>query len=492
MSDEQKEFTLTDFRAASMLLARAGLAAQTGKTFGGDRDTDKALGYKPSLGFEDYNRRFRRNPVARRIVTAFPAATWRGHGELIEDEDPNVLTSFEEAWFELDNRLKIWATFKRADVLAGLGEYAIILLGAPGKLEEPLPTNLKPADLVYLQPWSQNSAPIERYDEDPASPRFGLPEFYTLKPKVAVGAKKPTSTAQVDRRVHWSRVIHIADGFLEDSVLGAPRLENVWNRLDDLEKIVGGGSEATWMNAHRGYHFDVDPEMKFSSAEAQEKAITDMKEQVDEFVHGMRRALRTRGVKVNPLGADVPAFDSNVDSVLKLISAGCEIPIRILLGSERGELASTEDRENWADRVDDRRSELCGPFFVSQFVDRMIAHGVLPEPDIYEIRWPMREPSEKEKAEIALLLATVNEKAGETVVTANEIRDRTLGLEPLDTLEDFNAQDEEVTVDDEEGSDEDDQALRAASGKRGLWLVKRKERNTPVSTEQPMPKSVAS
>jgi hypothetical protein len=419
-----------EFRSLrSILTARAELSSAAGKTFGGERNVDEALGYKAALEVEDYRNRYKRNPIAARVIEAFPRGTWRGAGELIEDEDPNKITDFEHEWGLFATRLKVWPTLLRADILAGLGRYAIVLLGAPGVLSSPLKKSLRSTDIAYLATYAEDNAKILEFEKDLGNPRFGRPIFYEISKMVPEATG--TLAAEAKSKVHWSRVIHVADGMLEDNVYGQPRLERVWNRLDDLDKIVGAGAEAFWLRAHQGYQFDLDKEMELTAAAEQ-----DLKDEVDEFINGLRRAVRTRGMKLTTLGSDVATFDRNVESVIGQIAAGTGIPQRILMGSERGQLASQQDRVNWAERVQDRRVEYAGPLVVGQLVDRLIEHGALPTPTEYDIRWPaIFDLSDEEKATIGVKWAEINSKMKKTVILPNEFRDRLWGWSPITDAE---------------------------------------------------------
>ena len=93
-----------------------------------------------------------------------------------------------------------------------------------------------------------------------------------------------------------------------------------------------------------------------------------------------------------------------VDTELKLISGASNIPVRILTGSERGELASSQDENNWNHRVDERRLDFAEPLILRAFIDRLIDFGILPRPKngLYTVTWPDLDAlSEKEQAEIA-------------------------------------------------------------------------------------------
>lgn len=368
-------------RAASSIIDRMRAVGLAGVTFGGNRDIFEACGYERRLLLKQYRARYNRGDMASRIVEAYPESTWRGTGQdaVYDDESPDVETPFERAWNDLNKRLRIWSVLYRADVLAGLGHYAVILIGAPGDMGSPLPPVLKADDVKYLVPYAQEDAPITRWVEKTDDARFGQPEQYQLRRTSQLSYSSEFMRAPMagllSRPVHWSRVIHICEGMLDDEVFGKPRLERVWNRLDDLDKVVGAGSESFWQRAHQGVQFNVDKEIEFDPEEADE-----LNRNIREFIHTQTRAIKTRGVDMNVMGSDVADFSKNVASLVSLISATTKIPQRLLLGSERGELASTTDRDTWVERVQDRRTRLAEPFMLRALVDRFIQHGIMPRP----------------------------------------------------------------------------------------------------------------
>jgi len=407
---------------------RQKLASLASITFNGTRDLFEALGYKRTLQAVDFVQRYRRGGLAKRVVEALPKETWRAGAELVENEDPETVTPFEEAWNELEERLHIWSTFLRADIMAGQGRYAVILIGAPGQMETPMPTKLSADKLFYLTPFGEDDAAVTRLEADPENPRFGCPTEYSIKRISGVTSDgKSADTAQ--KKVHWTRVLHVADGLCSDRVYGESRLEAVWNYFDDLEKVVGGGSEAFWLRVHQGFHFNLDPDLTLDPA-----TKDDLKAKAEEFANGMRRYIATKGMDVEAFGSDVSNFAAQVDSLVTLIAGTTEIPKRILMGSERGELASTQDRTNWNDRITDRRNSFAGPQVVRPFVKLLQDVGILPTTaeDHYDIRWPeIQFMSEDEQATVAGKWAGLNGPAGGIVVTPAEIRDRILGLPPL-------------------------------------------------------------
>jgi hypothetical protein len=413
---------------AEALSFRSKLANISGQMFGGKRDLYKALGYKRDLTVEDFRAEYKRNAVANRIVKAAPLATWRGGAEVIEDMNPEIITAFEQAFITFDRRLNVIDRLRRADVLAGIGRYAILVIGAPGELETPLLKVNGPDDIKYLQPYAEDDAKIASYEVDAKSPRYGLPLFYNLQ-RATIDASGRTQRATTGVKVHYTRVQHVSDGLLDDNIFGEPRLECVFNRLMDLEKVVGGGAEAFWRRADRGMQVDLDPTMDVS--EPQKAA---MKTQLEEYEHELRRILLTRGVKINELSSDVADFKSPVDAIMALISAGTGIPQRVLMGSEQGKLAAKQDRANWDNRVTDRQTDFAGPLVLRPFVQRMIEIGALPQPgdSDFAIRFSsITTMDDEQRAEIAKSWASLNTQAGETVVTGDEIRERVLDLPPL-------------------------------------------------------------
>jgi hypothetical protein len=422
MSTQHNVVSISKIRALTSLLARSALAKLTGKTFEGKRDVEEALGYVAELTPTDYYRRYRRGGIAKQIVRAFPEGTWRGQGELIEDDDPTVVTEFEKAWFALSDKLDLWPTFLQADVLAGLGEFSILMLIGPGgRIDQPLTGPISLDNLVRLQPIGPEDVDVKDWVTDISNPRFGQPFSYAVK-------RISANSAERSRVVHWSRCIHIADEVLDKWGIGTPRLEACWNNLDDLIKVVGGGSEAHWLRAHQGYQFDLDKETELAEGEEDE-----LQEQVDNFVNKMSRTIQTRGMKITSLGSDVASFEGNGAAVMAQICGTVKIPQRILMGSERGQLASEQDRINWTERVQDRRGHFGAPGVVMPFVRRMINLGVLPEPKKpTKVWWPqVFDLSDKDRADIAAKWAEINQKYRGIVVTDDEIRDLILGLKPL-------------------------------------------------------------
>ncbi len=370
-------------RRLSGLLQRANLSGLFGQVFGGKRDYYDVFGYDRQLDSTKMWEMYYRGGIAHRIIHAYPDAVWARPPQLYVQDQPDWNTS----WDKFAETIGLWQAIKKADILAGLGRYACILVGTTsGNLQSPM---RKGSTITYLQPYSEQNMAISEWERDPTNPRFGMPKFYTVYPNrnrnsIDVG-NSTTAPVASSFRVHASRVIHITRGSLESPVFGVPRYAPIWNYLYDLMKIVGSSAESYWMTAYQGLHVDVDSEMEMEEADAQ-----DLSDEVDEYQHGLRRVIRTRGTTVKTLGSKVADPRGAFDVVLTLISGSTGLPKRVLLGSESGQLASSQDKGNWAERVEEERENHAEPDIIRPIMHWLKDYGIFDTPDLtlVQVLWP--------------------------------------------------------------------------------------------------------
>jgi len=378
----------------SQLVGRAELAAKLGQQYGTDRNIYEALGYPLDIKYADYASRYLRQDIAKAIIDRPIKVTWQGDLEIIEADDDNE-TALEKDWVELRDRLHLKSQFTRLDKLTGIGEYGILLLGLDDvKKQEDFAMPVAPGKrkLMYTKPYSQGNTTISKWETYARNSRYGLPLEYTIEISNPGGESKPVI-------VHHSRILHITDEKLESDVKGTPRLEVVYNRLMDLEKLVGGSAEMFWRGARPGFQGKLDKDYTMTP-----DTKTDLQDQVDEYEHNLRRIFVSEGINLEALASQVSDPGDHVDVQFQMISAVTGIPKRILTGSERGELSSNQDKAEWLTFVKSRREEFAGPNIVRPFVDRCIGYKVLPEAkDKYNVTWQdLFAQSEQEKVEIGV------------------------------------------------------------------------------------------
>jgi hypothetical protein len=435
--------------AAMMQVLAESFASRLGMSYGTDRDLYESLGYKVTPEYVDYEAKAKRHEIGYALVHKPVDETWRMLPTISEAKGEE--TAFETAWTDLDDKLKVFEVLSRLDALARIGRYGILLMGFDDGADLGLEiTHAK--TLLYATPYSEATAKISEWERDAKNERFGLPTIYSVS--VDCGGTKQTM------RVHHSRVIHVAEGRLESNVYGTPALEPVLNRLKDLEMIAGGSAEMFWEGAFPGFSAEALP-----GATLDKQAKEALEDEFSTFIHKFRRVLRTQNMNVKSLAPQVSDPSPHIDKQIDLICAAAGIPKRILMGSERGELASTEDRNNWADTVMSRQKQHCEPNILRPFVDRLILYGALPTPqETYAVEWPdlkIQTPTDKAtvgKTHAEALAVYVSTPGADMVVAPSVFLERELGYtqDELDNNEEALGQRIEEDADGEAGQPDDD------------------------------------
>lgn len=436
-------FAAAAFRSLSSVMAQRGAFGLLhglpldGLSFNGRRDTYQAFGFPRWITPTQYNARYRRGGIAHRIVEVYPRATWGGGIDIVEDQDPKISTPFESACVDLFERLI--PIILRADKLANICQYSVILIGAPGELSSPLPRVRSIDDIPYFNSYGQNRARITKINTNPLDPLFGTPLEYTITIGTADYLSAMTSptwftgmTGQTEVVVHASRIIHVAEGCLEDNIYGQPRLEPVWNLLDSLDKVTHAGGEQAYRGSNPPTFIGLDPQAPITPG--QEEA---MDGELQQMIDGFQSYARLMGTNITVVPMKVPEIQKNAAAIMGQIGGTLSIPQRILAGSEMGHLASSQDEDNFDDQKDTRKKEFAAPL-AKQIVDRMVLCGAIPAPKNprYEIIWPSnKELTETERATVtqSITLANSNQvKAeGKPVLTSDEIREKIWEMDPL-------------------------------------------------------------
>jgi uncharacterized protein len=389
------------------------------------RDYDKECGYPTTadIRVDLLKERYDRDPIASRIVDYLSDECWKVQPSVFEDEDTETQTPFEEAWKKLSQGLQggslyqdeesspIWEYLNRLDRLCGIGSFGVLLLGFDDL--EPEETLTKPLrgfedasespesfpqketsgagkskeeiNLVFLRVFDESLVEISQYEQDMSNPRFGQPKMYRLtftNPNDVTkgGIGQPLATQQV----HWSRVIHVADNLNSSEIFGEPRMRPVWNRLLDLNKLYGGSAEMYWKGAFPGLSLNIDPKMGGDvgiDTDAIRGAMWN-------YTNSLQRWFALAGVSAQSLSPQVVDPTQQINVQIEAICVKLAIPIRIFKGSERGELASSQDANSWDSRLKHRQKTFITPRIIIPFVDRLIKAGVLPTPKGYSITWP--------------------------------------------------------------------------------------------------------
>lgn len=405
-----------------------------GYQYGDKRKVYKALGYpdEKDLDFEYFYNKYDRQDIARAIIDRPCDATWKGDLAVTEPDSNAQDSTLNKKWKELDDALGLKKRLNKVDKLCELGRFSILLLGLDDvkKTEDfKLPVNGK-RKLLYVKQVAESEVDIELWDEDPKSARYGLPLIY----KVHTGSIQSSGTVKAattathveDILIHYSRVLHYVTGNLTSEVFGVSKLKPIINRLVDLEKILGGDAEMFWRGARPGYTATAKDDYEMD--DTAEKALM---EEVDKYEHDLRRILLLKGIDMKALETQVADPLNHIDAQLQAISAQTGIPKRVLIGSERGELASTQDQDQWLSLIKTRQEEHAEPTIFRPFIDKLMEYGILPKVVDYNVMWEdVFAPSEKDKVELGKTRAESLKSYADSVL-ASEVLPPKLALKYL-------------------------------------------------------------
>jgi len=407
----------------------------------------KDFGYPEFLTFAQLYAMYQRNGLASAGISKTVGKTWQDNPALWENE-----TATESA-LEGDIRqrfadLRLWQRLMETDRRAMVGGYAgaILRFADSKRFQEPVdrvPGGLE--GLVEIIPAWSGQLRVSSWETDETSENYGQPTMFAFNEAELPDSTINNSTEARTRsfELHPDRVIlWSSDG----TVHAESALTAGYNDLLTMEKVSGAGGEGFWKNAKSAPILMTDKDTRLKDmADAmgvREDEVADaMNDQVEDWQKGFDRLLMLQGMKAETLGITLPQPQEFFNIALQGFAASLNIPLKILVGNQTGERASTEDAQEWAQTNMARRDNIVRPN-VLEFVNRLERVGILPERD-WTIGWTdLTESSASEKLERADKMADINQKAtsgalaGETIFTGPEIREA-VGYDPLPDSERF-------------------------------------------------------
>jgi len=424
------------------------------------------FGYPDRVEFETAFEAYNRYPLARAAVDKTVGKSWETNPLLQEyQRDGTKAGTQKETKPEADIRqrfgdLRIWQHLAECDRRSLVGAYSGLILRFADSQPFKAPVTRVPGGLdglVEVIPAWEGQLTVSEWDTDEASNTYGQPKMFQYA-ESAVGQQKQPRTFEI----HPDRVIIVSrDGTLN----GRSALEPGYNALLDMEKIRGGGGEGFWKNAKSGLSLEIEKDAKIEDMARVmgvpvQEVVDKIDEQVESFNKGFDKSLMMQGIKAVPIQVQLPSPEHFFAIALQSFAATFSCPLKILVGAQTGERASTEDSEEWARVNMARRTNELIPA-IMDFVNRLERFGILPQKD-WHLDWTdLTESSMGEKIDRADKMASVNQKmGGEIVFTGDDIRG-VVGMEPLSDAEKFRDDD----VEDEEaaaGLEPDDDPAQAA------------------------------
>lgn len=486
---------------------------------------------------QDYWDLYDRNPLANRAVEIWPKECWKLYPLVYETDDQDEATAFEDAWDALGNDLTpdakwfksergspIMQALMRLDILSGIGQFGIMVLGLDdgAPLSEPvkgikeensspvnyepekdaegkqvkdeqgrLKGNWKPPDpktdpaltvnakgqlvyklykltwnaeeedngkkagrtgrgndqramdttglgtpkgppgegdangrnpdsvegkaegeeeaftprfkLRYLRCFAEHQILITQFETNKTSDRYCMPLMYQVDFSDVKNQQGGIGLPSGTEMVHWTRVIHVAD-FWHTAASGTEtfavqRLRPLINDCLDAYKVSGIDAEGYYGSAYPGHQFVTHHELG-GDVDVDLDALRDAYENYKN--DSSQRAMLGRGGEWKPMAPTVAEPTAHWELHAKNIAVKQDIAWRIWMGSERGELASSQDEKQHVVKCKNRRDTHCTPSILQPFIGRSILLGLLPEPEQVIIEWPDEEGlGEVDKATVA-------------------------------------------------------------------------------------------
>lgn len=396
------------------------------------------FGYPTLVDFNLCYETYTRNSIAKAAVTKTVAKTWESHPLLQEKArdagKPKPETRREaliRQWFD---DLRFWQQLMECDRRALVGSYSgVILQMADGKnWDQPVGTVAGGLDgLVKVIPAWEGQLSVSQWDEDQASRTYGEPLMYSFQ-EAAVGQQQKPRSVMIhrDRVVIWS----------EDGTLNCrSALEAGINDLIDIEKVRGGGAEGFWKNAKSSPILETIPgasltQMATAMGVKPEDVVDKMNDQVEGWQQGFDKLLMLQGMTAKALAVTLPASPEQFYLIAVMgFAASFMIPMKILIGSQSGERASTEDAGEWARTNMARRMNIVIPAIMA-VIRRLERFNILPKRD-WHLDWAdLTAANDDQKIDRVTKMTTANktqsDATGERVYTVEEIR-AIDGKEPL-------------------------------------------------------------
>ena len=418
---------------AALLQARA----RGGQLYGGHGADQKRTcsawleyGFPQNVDFNMLYWLYRREGIAYGAVEKLLGRCWSDAPEVIEGDktdNKRKKTAWEIANGAVLNAPWLWHNFADADRRRLVGRWSGLLLHVADNGQWDQPVN-KPRGggthrIDKVTPAWQNSLQAKEWDKDITSPTYGevLVWSYTETEKGGFVGQQ--------RNIHRDRIFILGD--YKGDAIGF--LEPVYNAFVSLEKVTGGSGESFLKNAARQIAVNYEKDIDFGAmAKRYGVKVEELHAEVQKVARDLNAGndvlMLTQGASaVTPLVASVadpkPTFDVN----LQTVSAGVDIPSKILVGNQTGERASTEDDAYMNKRCQGRRDRHMAPE-VLEFTRHLMRIGVVSETSAQlTVMWgDLTLPTKTERLANAKLMSEINAQnmgTGGPVFTTDEIRE---------------------------------------------------------------------
>lgn len=407
--------------------------------FGGDTKHPNLYadyGYPLSLTFENYHQAWERNGLAKAGIERPIETCWQEFPRLVEFEGTHDKTPLEKEIAKAFENLQFWSNLSEADKYSRVGEYSGVIFRFRDnkKFDEPVDTVGGGLEgIAEIIPAWQGQLTADEFFQDVNQENYGQVSMYTFNESAVKTSNGKTQVRQM--RVHPDRV-HIWSR--NSTIWGVPALKAGWNDLLTCQKLIGAGGEGFWKNAKAAPVIEVEKDANLNQlATMLGSTIANLPDKLDEIIadyqKGFDKMLMLQGMKASPQSITMPDPKEFMNNALMSYAASLSIPLKILVGSQTGERASTEDAKEWNKTCNSRRTNFIRPN-IMRIVERLIKYKILPEKDWFLLWGDLTEATTAEKVGIAKSMADIQkvyEGSGQQVFTPDEVREVAGWTEPI-------------------------------------------------------------
>ncbi|HBX2115299.1 TPA: DUF1073 domain-containing protein [Klebsiella aerogenes] len=428
---------------ARMERARMGMLAPT---MGLDNKRHSAwceYGFPEQVTYENLYALYRRGGIAHGAVEKLVGKCWQTNPEIIEGDDADE-SKDETAWEKNTKKVftkRLWRAFAEADRRRQVGRYAGILLHINDSRTWDQPVfrgkSLKKVTIAWA-----GSLTVSEWVTDQKSADYGQPKQWKYVESLPNGGTN-------QRFVHPDRVFILGD--YSNDAIGF--LEPGYNACVSLEKVEGGSGESFLKNAARQLNVNFEKEIDFNNlASLYGVSIDELQDKFNEVAGEMNRGndvlMTTQGATVAPLVTAVADPSATYNVNLQTFAASVDIPVKVLVGMQTGERASTEDQKYFNARCQSRRGDLS--FEIEDFSDKLIDLKIIDAVSEKTVIWDdLNEQTGTEKLANAKTMAEINQTfqgSGENPAFSREEIRTAAGYENVD----------EFPLGEEDGNEEDE------------------------------------
>ncbi|HGY9285392.1 anti-CBASS Acb1 family protein [Escherichia coli] len=414
---------------ALMARARMGLMAPT---MGLDNKRHSAwceYGFPERVTYENLYALYRRGGIAHGAVEKLVGKCWQTNPEIIEGDDADE-SKDETAWEKNTKKVftkRLWRAFAEADRRRLVGRYAGILLhiNDSSAWDQPVVRgkSLKKVTIAWA-----GSLTVSEWVTDQKSADYGQPKQWKYVESLPNGGTN-------QRFVHPDRVFILGD--YSNDAIGF--LEPGYNACVSLEKVEGGSGESFLKNAARQLNVNFEKEIDFNNlASLYGVSIDELQDKFNEVAGEMNRGndvlMTTQGATVAPLVTAVADPSATYNVNLQTFAASVDIPVKVLVGMQTGERASTEDQKYFNARCQSRRGDLS--FEIEDFSDKLIDLKIIDAVSEKTVIWDdLNEQTGTEKLANAKTMAEINQTfqgSGENPAFSREEIRTAAGYENVD------------------------------------------------------------